>query len=78
MILRSTLVAILAAVASGVVIGAGAGAITGAASAAAGWRRRYWGRYNDCIAGYWAAGSSSNRSSSKRQTRIASSGASAP
>ncbi len=60
-------------VAPGAAIGAGAGAITGAASAAAEWRRRYGGRYNDCLAGYWAA-----RSSSDRQARIASSGASAP
>ncbi len=39
-------------VGAGAAIGAGAGAVGGAATGSAAWRQNYWGRYNDCMAGY--------------------------
>lgn len=40
------------AIAPSAIIGGGVGAMSGAANGSAEWRRYYWRRFNDCMAGY--------------------------
>ena len=37
---------------TGALIGGGVGAVGGAANGSSQWNQNYWGRYNECMAGY--------------------------